>query len=175
MIEEQWKPIPGYEGKYEISNYGRVKSYQYCKKQKTNERFLTPIRQTTGYCFVNLYKDKKMKLVSIHRLVAESFVPNPDNLPVVNHKDESRDNNYFENLEWCTHKYNLSYGTTRKRIAEKNSKPVLQFDINGNFIKEWPSMSRAAESFGYAPAKSHIIDCLKGRHKTAHGYVWKYA
>lgn len=175
MKQEEWKSIPGYDGKYEISNYGRVKSYQYCKKQKSNERILMPIQQQTGYYFVNLYKDKKMKTVAIHRLVAEAFIPNPSNLPVVNHKDETRTNNYFENLEWCTHEYNLSYGTTRKRIAEKNSKPVLQLDKQGNVIKEWPSMSRAAESFGVLPCKSHIIDCLKGRHKTAHGYGWKYA
>lgn len=174
MKQEEWKPIEGYEGLYEISNYGRVKSFHYCKKQKSNYRILVPVKQKTGYFTVNLYKNRKAKVSFVHRLVAQTFVPNPENLNVVNHKDENMENNYFENLEWCTHKYNLSYGTTRKRIADKNSKPILQFDTSGNFIKEWPSMSRAAESFGYVPAKSHIIDCLKGRHATAHGFIWKY-
>ena len=172
---EEWKPIAGYEGLYEISSHGRVKSFHYCKKQKTHFRILKPAKEKTGYLSVSLWKDRKMKTCHIHRLVGEAFVPNPEGYDVINHKDESRDNNYFENLEWCTHKYNLSYGTTRQRIAEKNSKPVIQLDTSGNFVKEWPSISKAAESFGYVtPAKSHIIDCLKGRHKTAHGYRWMY-
>lgn len=175
MLKEEWKPIPGYEGLYEISNYGRVKSYQYVKTDKTNERILIPSKQLTGYVSVSLYKDRKMKTVHVHRLVAENFIPNPDNLPVVNHKDEIRSNNYVENLEWCTHAYNLSYGTTRERIAEKNRKPILQLDKEGNVIKKWPSISEAAESLGYIASNSHIIDCLKGRHKTAHGYGWRYA
>lgn len=175
MKQEEWKSIPGYDGKYEISNYGRVKSYQYCKKQKTNERILVPCKQQTGYTSVNLYKDRKIKTLHIHRLVAEAFIPNPDNLPVINHKDENRENNYVENLEWCTHAYNLSYNGTRERIAQKTRKPILQLDKQGNVIKKWDSVSKASEYFGYTAGTSHIIDCLKGRHKTAHGFMWKYA
>lgn len=175
MLKEEWKSIPGYEGLYEISNHGRVKSYQYCKKQGTHERILKPVQQQTGYYFVNLFKDRKMKTIAVHRLVAENFISNPDNLPVVNHKDETRTNNYVENLEWCTHAYNLSYGTTRERIAEKCRKPILQLDKEGNVIKKWSSISEAAESFGYTAGTSHIIDCIKGRRKTARGYGWRYA
>lgn len=167
---EEWRPIPGYVGKYEVSNYGRVKSYKWQK-----ERILLHGKNNMGYYYVTLCKDSKKKSCTIHRLVAEAFIPNPSNLAEVNHKDERKENNYVENLEWCNRDYNLAYGTRCQRISEKNSKPILQLDKEGNVIKAWPSMSRAAESFGVLPKRSHIIDCLKGRRKMAHGYMWKYA
>ena len=171
---EEWKPIPGYEGLYEVSNYGRVRSY----KRSSKGKILSPGNtgnNGSGYLFVTLCKDGKAKPCTVHRLVADAFIPNPNKLSQVNHKDENKQNNYFGNLEWCSQAYNNSYGTRTQRMAENNSKPVLQLDKQGNVIKEWPSMSRAAESFGVLPKRSHIIDCLKGRHKTAHGYMWKYA
>ena len=166
---EEWKPIPGYEGMYEVSSYGRVRSY---KQQK--ERILSPGKDGSGYYFVNLCKDGKVKMCTIHRLVAEAFIPNPINFPVVNHKDETRTNNYFENLEWCTQAYNLAYGTRLQRVAEKHSIPVVQFDKNGNFVAEYKSIIEAARRTGIAT--THICNCCQHKpgHYSAGGFIWIY-
>ena len=169
-LPEEWKPIPGYAGKYEVSSWGRVKS----NSQKSKGRILVPIQEPTGYYRVNLYKDGKVKKCAIHRLVAEVFLPNPSNLPQVNHRDEIKQNNYVENLEWCTPSYNSSYGTRMQRVKEKISKPILQLDKQGNVIKEWSSISKVSKDLSVS-GRSHITDCLKGRRKTALGYMWKYA
>ncbi len=110
IMEEIWRPIEGYEGLYEISSYGRVKSLK-------NSIILRPKKEPTGYLRCNLYLNKNVKTVSIHRLVAQAFIPNPDNLPEVNHKDEDKTNNKVDNLEWCDHKYNSNYGTRKERSA----------------------------------------------------------
>lgn len=110
---EIWRDIPNYEGLYQISNLGRVKSLNFNK---------TKIRKTQSkkrYITVNLSKDGKTKYYLVHRLVAEAFIPNPNNYPCVNHKDENPSNNHVDNLEWCTHEYNMSYGTRSKRVIEK--------------------------------------------------------
>ena len=174
LKQEEWKPIPGYEGLYEVSNYGRVKSYQL----DSNGKILSPGntgKDGSGYCFVNLYKDGKAKKhCTIHRLVAEAFIPNPSNFPQVNHMDECKENNYFGNLEWCTHKYNLSYGTRTRRIAENNSKPVVQLDKKGNFISEFESLTEASKITGIA--STSICRCCnhKPGHYSAGGFVWIY-
>ena len=167
---EEWKPIPGYEGKYEVSSYGRVKSYQL----DSNGRILSPGNSGNGYKIVILCKDKKRKNYMIHRLVAEAFIPNPSKFPQVNHKDENKQNNYVENLEWCNSIYNNRYGTRLQKVAEKLGKSILQLDKQGNIIKEWPSISKASKCLSVS-GRSHITDCLKGRCKTALGYMWKYA
>ena len=120
--EEIWCPIRGYEGIYEVSDQGRVKSIGYGK-----ERILRPGRNTCGYLLVGLRKNREQKWYLVHRLVAQAFIPNPDNLPQVNHKDENKTNNSVQNLEWCDRKYNCNYGTRNQRI----SKPVLQFTKDG--------------------------------------------
>ena len=109
IMEEIWKPIEGYEGLYEISSYGRVKSLR-------RNIILEPKKEPTGYLRCNLYLNKNMKTVSIHRLVALTFIPNPDNLPCVNHLDEDKTNNSVDNLEWCTVKYNNDYGTRKEKV-----------------------------------------------------------
>lgn len=109
IMEEIWKPIEGYEGLYEISSYGRVKSLK-------RNIILIPKKEPTGYLRCNLYLNKNMKTVSIHRLVAQAFLPNPDGLPQVNHRDEDKTNNRVENLEWCTVKYNNDYGTRKEKV-----------------------------------------------------------
>ena len=125
MIEE-WRPIEGYEGLYEVSNLGRVRSLDmYVKVGYGNYRLhkgkvLSPTKNKNGYLKVNLYCNGKQKTIDVHRLVTEAFLPNPDNLPQVNHKDENKTNNRVENLEWCDVKYNLSYGTAR--IRERDTK-----------------------------------------------------
>ena len=121
---EEWRDIKGYEGKYQVSNLGRIKSINY-KKRKGCEGILSPIYDSEGYCRVFLYKNNKSRKFTIHRLVAQTFIPNPNNLPQVNHKDENKANNYASNLEWCDCKYNQNYGTRNKRIGKTLGKKTL--------------------------------------------------
>ena len=167
---EEWKPIPGYEGLYEVSNYGRVRSFKW----SSNGKILSPSKCGSGYCFVNLCKDGKAKLRTIHRLVAEAFIPNPNNLPLVNHQDECKENNYFENLEWCSSAYNNSYGTRTRRAVEKLSIPVVQLDKKGNFISEFESLREASRRTGIA--STSISRCCKHKpgHYSAGGFIWIY-
>ena len=122
---EEWKSIPGYEGLYEVSSYGRVKSLEisYIKKNgimdHKPEIILSPKNNGTGYFMVCLYKNKTHKYYLIHRLVALTFLPNPDNLPCVNHKDEDKTNNKVDNLEWCDHKYNSNYNGGLKKRSQR--------------------------------------------------------
>ena len=181
MKKEYWKPVVGYEGLYEVSNWGRVKSLKRLVKSPRGyrtvcERTLKPTKDSHGYLCVSLHKEGKMKFVKIHRLVAEAFIDNPDNLPCVNHKDENPLNNVVSNLEWCTYSYNNSYGTRLERVRDKQingkkSKPVFQYDLEGNFIKEWES---AAECGRNGFHQAHIIDCCKGKYKQHKGFIWRY-
>ena len=152
------KDVKGYEGLYAVTSCGKVWSYK-------NEKFLKPGIYKKGYLYVNLWKDGGFKTKQIHRLVAEAYIPNPDNLPQVNHKDENKANNCLQNLEWCDCKYNNNYGTRN----ERHKKPILQFDLKGNFIREWPSATDVGKEVNVA-----ICKCLKGKSKTSLGYIWKY-
>lgn len=114
-IIEKWKPIDGYEGLYEVSNLGRVKSLNYDHTGK--ERIMKPNKLKKGYLQVQLWRDGKYKMFLVHRLVATAFIPNPNNYPYINHKNETPLNNCAENLEWCDCKYNNNYGTRMEKIA----------------------------------------------------------
>ena len=122
---EEWKSISGYEGLYEVSSYGRVKSLEISYIRKNGkmdhkpEIILRPKNNGTGYFTVCLYKNKTHKYYLIHRLVAQAFLPNPDNLSDVNHKDEDKSNNRVDNLEWCSHKYNMNYNDVQKRRSQR--------------------------------------------------------
>lgn len=121
-MKEIWKDIKGWKGLYQVSNLGNIRTLHY---KKPYLRKLSKSKK--GYLRVNLSKDKKYKYYSVHRLVAEAFIPNPDNLPQINHKDEIRTNNRVDNLEWCTSKYNCNYGhhcenVSKSRIGMKFSK-----------------------------------------------------
>lgn len=116
-MEEIWKDIEGYEGLYQVSNLGRVKSLNYAKQGK--EKILKDRISATGYKRVNLSKSGERKTYYVHRLVAETFIPNPNGYSEVNHKDENKSNNNIDNLEWCTSKYNSNYGTRNERQSEK--------------------------------------------------------
>ena len=152
------KDIKGYEGLYGITSCGKVWSYKY-------KKFLKPVAYDNGYLCVTLCKNGKIKNYTIHRLVAEAYIPNPDNLPQINHKDENKANNCLQNLEWCDAKYNSNYGTRN----EKLKKPILQFTLDGDLVREWPSAIDVGRE-----VRSTIVNCLKGRYKTAYGYIWKY-
>ena len=124
QIEEIWKPIKNYEGLYEVSNLGRIKGVTRYVKGKVGYRIQKEkIRKcevsSNGYLHVLLCKNGKYTTHNVHRLVAGAFIPNPDNLPEINHKDENKENNCVDNLEWCTRKYNMNYGTTQSRIHNK--------------------------------------------------------
>ena len=156
------KDIKGYEGLYGITSCGKVWSYK-------RKMFLKPKDNGNGYLQVSLYKDKENKSCYVHRLVAEAYIPNNENLPQINHKDENKTNNCLQNLEWCDAKYNYNYGTRNEKISNSLKKPILQYDLDGNFIREW----ECAYYVGKVAVKS-INNCLKGRRKTAYGYIWKY-
>lgn len=166
---ENWKPIAGYEGIYEVSDQGRVKSLKFGK-----EMILKPIKETGGYLRVNLFKEGNRKQTNIHRLVAEAFIPNPNNLETVNHKDEVKTNNVVSNLEWMSQRDNNNYGTRNKRAAESHSKQVQMFDKKtGEVLATFPSTGEAARVTGIA--HQNISECCNVKLKSAGGYVWRYA
>ena len=167
MTEEIWCPIKGYEGQYQVSDQGRVRSLKSGK-----ERVLNPVSDKDGYLQVSLYKNGEQKKCKVHRLVAQTFIPNPNNLQEVNHKDEDKTNNYVQNLEWCDVKYNINYGTRTKRQAEKLSNPVLQYTKYGVFVREWKSTRDVERNLGYF--HSYISNCCNGKCKSAYDFIWKF-
>lgn len=183
VVKEIWKDIPGYEGLYQASNLGKIKSL---KKEKWNrftyisspERILSQ-SNSRGYSIVILTKGKKRKTIGTHRLVAQTFIPNPNNYPQVNHKDGNKQNNNVTNLEWCTASYNIKHafdnGLKKPKKGKENvcSKSICQYDKNMNLIKIWGSMKEAEREIGVD--HSTILRCAKKRQKTAGGYVWRYA
>lgn len=171
-MEEIWKPI-GYEG-YEVSNLGRVKSYKY---DKINGKIMKPYKNTKGYLQIDLQLDGRKREnrvhLSAHRLVAIAFIPNPDNLPQVNHKDEDKTNNCVDNLEWYTNDYNAHYGMHIERVAEKIRVPIYSVDKQGN-IEHFPGVREAdrivsGKEYGIS---APISMCLNGKRKTAYGRQW---
>lgn len=162
-MKEIWKDIKGYEGIYQVSDLGRVRSLKFGK-----ERILVGRKDSDGYLRVGLCKDGKEKTCRVHRLVAEAFIPNPDGLPQVNHKDERKSNNVASNLEWCDCKYNINYGMRTERI----SKTVYQYTLDSSLVGSYPSVREAGRRTGYS--KSHISDCCRGERKQAYGFVWSY-
>lgn len=175
-MEEIWADIKGYEGLYQVSNLGRVKSLAkiVARGRLQGERILKPGIDKTGYQRVNLYKNGKHKRYSVHRLVLTAFKPvdNMNNLDV-NHKDEVKTNNTLENLEWMTHKENNNYGTRTART----SLPVVQLTLDGKLVNIWRSSHEAEREGGYHPG--NINSCCKNKfHRPGNniykGYRWCY-
>lgn len=166
--EEIWKSVDGFEGLYEVSNLGRVKSL---KRNTATNKVLKP-HDTKKYLQVCLCKNGIKKDMLIHRLVAEAFIDNPNNLPEVNHKDENKYNNVAENLEWISKIENLTYGTRLERIGIAKSKAVKAFNENGELIAEYKSIKEAAEMNGISSI--NISRCCRGIYKKSGGYVWEF-
>ena len=142
---EIWKDIQGYEGLYQISNLGRVKSLERTCKAKTYirrvpEKIYKYALDNYGYPIVTLHKEGKRKTITIHKLVANAFIPNLNNYKTINHIDENKLNNRVENLEWCTVEYNNDYGTRVQRLIKTQQKPIIQYDLNDNLIGEIPAL-----------------------------------
>lgn len=165
MNEEIWKDIPGYEGLYQVSNMGRVKSLKYGK-----EKIIKPVKNRDGYLLIGLYKNNKVKHYTMHRLVAIAFIGKPisEVYYEINHLDENKNNNKLENLQYCTRKYNCNYGSHN----EKMSKSVIGINKINGFICEYSSARGAGRSLLINNA--NIVACCKGKLKSAGGYVWYY-
>lgn len=174
---EVWRNIKGFEGRYQVSNLGRVKALNYHREGK--ERLLSAGKNTSGYLYVVLCKDGKAKTRLVHRLVAEAFLPNPDNLPQVNHKDECKTNNVVSNLEYCDAAYNSNYGTRNERMGKgltnhpNRSKTVYQYTLDGSLVGSYPSVNEAGRRTGYS--YGHISACCLGKRKHHRGYLWSYS
>lgn len=177
-MTEQWKDVLGYEGVYQVSDKGRVKCLNY--RHTGIEKLMTPQNNGHGYYWVAFRFNGKHKkdYKYVHRLVAEAFLENPQNYSDINHKDEDRSNNCADNLEWCTTKYNLAYGSRHEREIETQRKThpnriaVLQFSKDGSLIGKYGSQREAQRETGVH--SSSVSACCNGKLKTAGGYVWKY-
>lgn len=179
-MKEIWRPIKEYLDLYEVSNWGRVRSLdRYMNqvgggKQFRKGKILKPLNyRGNGYLCVQLMNNSSHKLVYIHRLVAEAFIPNPDSLPCVNHKDENKENNRVENLEWCTHSYNNTYGTAKERGDKKKSKKTYQYTLDGELVCEYSSVAEVQKLKGWL--SGNIASACTGKLKTAYGYIWSHS
>lgn len=184
LPNEIWKPIECFEELYHVSTCGRVKSLNY--NHTKQEHILKP-SISKGYLRVCLSKDGKHYMKFVHRLVAEAFLPNPLNLPCINHINEDKTDNRLQNIEWCDVAYNNSFGSRIERIAKANtnnpklkalkndpnkSKAVLQYSLDGTFIKEFPSAQEVKRQLGFS--QGNISTCCLGKRKQAYGYKWLY-
>lgn len=175
---EEWKDIPGWEGFYQVSNLGRVKSIFKYLKTKKGELIIVKTNKILkqgdnhGYKAVHLKVLDKQLHTGVHRLVAQAFLPNDNNYTEINHIDENGMNNNVNNLEWCSRSYNIKYGNRTKKSIKTLGKAVLQYTLEGVLLNEYDSIQRAAyynnvNSWG-------ICDCCKGRIPEAYGYIWRY-
>lgn len=173
MEKEIWKDIKEFEGLYQVSNLGRVKTLNNKKSRKEKIRKIH--NDQRGYLIVYLSKNGNGKFYKVHRLVAQTFIENPLNKPQVNHKDECKTNNVWTNLEWVTRKENMNYGTRTQRATNKileHTKKIKQYDLQGNFIKTWNSCHEVEKFFG-CPHNS-ISKCCRGLQNKCCNYIWKY-
>ena len=186
---EMFKDIKDLEGLYQVSNFGNIMSLNYGRTGKP--KLLKPCVDGGGYLLVSLYKNRKRKSFKVHRLVAETFLPNPNNLSCINHKiegDEGKTINMVifnedgtidkerTTIEWVTYDDNSNYGNGNKRIIKANTngkltKKVLQFTLDGEFVKEWES-TRECKRNGFS--QGNIVSCCNGKLKTYKGFIWRY-
>lgn len=177
MIEEIWKDIPNYDGLYQASNLGRIKSIERMRFDNHNlleEKILKPAIQENGYCRIGLQKNNKRKSYQVHRLVALTFIPNLENKRTVNHIDGNKLNNNVNNLEWATDSENLKHAYDNHLFKTipgwKNRKKIYQYDLQDNLIKEWESITIAENETGI----TNISRCCLSNYRTAGNFKWKY-
>lgn len=171
-----WRDVKGYEGLYQVNDKGDIRSVARVKPnnkgyQQVNERLLAQTPDKDGYLRVCLSKNGEHTPKLVSRLVAQAFIPNPDRLPVVNHKDENKQNNHADNLEWCTVQYNTCYGTGLERAAIKQGRPVLQL-LDDKIVAEYRSTQFASSQTGIPQANIYKV-CV-GERNTAGGYNWRF-
>lgn len=187
LENEIWLPVVGFEGLYEVSSYGRVKSLNY--RRTKQEKIIKQEKDRYGYLIINICKNGKRKIIRVHRLVAKAFIDNPNNLETVNHKNEDKTDNRIDNLEWLSRADNIRYGTAQERrilninyqsrtkntnwkaISEKKSKVVYQYSIDGKLIKIWASTQECGIN-GYH--RGAVAACCRGERKLHKGYIWSY-
>jgi hypothetical protein len=186
-MEEEWKAVKGYEGKYEVSSTGLVRSignYYPIRgggQQFRDGKILAQRMMSNGYVSVCLSRNHKTKTKYVHRLVAEAFVANPFQYGEVNHKDEDKTNNSKENLEWCSHLYNINYGNCRAKISSSRRKSPLigekvsQYTLDGKYIKTYKCAQDAGRETGCDPSAIRKCCNRKKKFNTVHGFIWKNA
>ena len=177
-MNEIWKPIIGFEDAYEVSTLGRVRSVDRIverggQRMRVKGKMRVLCKKWSGHLYVTLRRNGETINKSVHRLVAEAFIPNPLGLPEVNHKDEKPWNNSVDNLEWCDRHYNVVYGTAIQRRAEKVSTPVAQYTRDGVLVARFKSAREAERVLGIK--HHHIMSCVRGdkHYHTAGGYRWE--
>ena len=170
---EVWKDVVGYEGLYEVSNTGKVRSLNYRMSGKTKE--LSQRKNNYGYLTVLLSINGSCKKKTVHRIVADAFVVRTGSYDEVNHIDEDKENNNAENLEWCTHRQNVEAYTAKhkSRDGKNKSKRVIQKTISGNIVKVWPNSRAIHLETGMSDWS--ISECCRGKRNKAYGYIWQYA
>lgn len=177
-MEEIWKDVKGFEGLYQVSNFGRVKSLERVVRDNrgyrtVRERILQNVL-SRGRNVVGFVINGRTKKIYVYRLVAEAFIPNPNDYKFVNHIDENPSNDRVDNLEWCTPKHNCNHGTRNKRISNSlKKKRVSQFSINGTLINTYEGINIAAKETNSNCAKISL--CCKNKRKSHNGFIWKYA
>lgn len=170
---ELWKDVLGYEGYYKVSTWGRVISLRYNGTFRKKPKLMKiKTCDKRGYYYISLYKDGERMIKRVHRIVAETFIANPLGFPQVNHMDENCKNNNRYNLEWCTNKYNASYGDRGKRIGLSNGRNIYQYTLDKKFIKKWDTIHQVEEVLGFKNAC--IGQCARGNVKTSYGYIWSF-
>ena len=164
-MKEIWKDIKDYEGLYQVSNLGRV-------KRITTGRVLKPLKHANGYLMVKLSKNSIVYTKTVHRLVAEAFIPNPEHKSEINHIDENKTNNSLDNLEWMTRKENINHGTRTERMSKTQSIPIITTNIKTGESKEFYGARECARQLGLT--HGNITSVIKGRYKQTGGYTFKY-
>ena len=172
--KELWKDVQGYEGSYQVSSFGRVRSLDRIDfvGRQLKGAIMKPNIMKSGYHLVGLRRGNIQNKLYIHRLVALAFIDNPYNLLEINHLDEDKSNNNHTNLEWCSRKYNMNYGTGAKRGGINSSKEVYQYSLDNKLIRKYKSATEASKQTGFN--LGNICSCCRGDLKTSKGFVWKY-
>ena len=179
FMQEIWKDIEGYEGLYQVSNLGKIRSFIKCNAHPNVPRIIKAYKHNSGYLRVDLTRDKNTQQYLLHRLVADAFIPKQESKPCINHIDGNKQNNAADNLEWVTYSENqqhaFSTGLKHPKYGKEhhNHSIVNQYTLSGEFIKQWFGFGEIERVLKFSGSNIHA--CCKGRQKTSYGYIWRYA